>query len=175
MPAHESPPPTARIDDPVPLSRPSTPDSSPSRSRRVSYDVPSRVASQLGLEPEPKTTVDADTPKTPNAAAFAGSIVDRLLAHRWNSWIAPRLKWPLLKPVIRCAIAVSSKYHCCNFTPLTNPRLGLAGSSNSFIPVKLPLGKLLVSHPSKPIRAKSSLCPYCRLYPAAASTCCTVF
>lgn len=31
----------------------------------------------------------------------------KILGHRWFGWIGPRLTWGKLKPVIRCAIAVS--------------------------------------------------------------------
>lgn len=40
----------------------------------------------------------------------ATRLLQRILHHRWFSWIQPRLRWPFFKPVIRCAVAVSHPF-----------------------------------------------------------------
>jgi hypothetical protein len=36
------------------------------------------------------------------------SLMSKIIAHRWFAWITPKLNWQSCKPVIRCALAVST-------------------------------------------------------------------
>lgn len=104
MPVHESPPPSVRIIEPFSPSRPST---SSSPSGQPSFQLPSRVASQLGLDPKVESPDRDIRPSGQGLAYWAGYGWGAILKLGAFNWITPRLKWPLLKPVIRCSVAVS--------------------------------------------------------------------
>lgn len=103
MPTHESPPPSIRGIIPEGPSRAPTPVSG-AQTPRPSALHSSRSSSRWALD-NPKKEVTFKKEK--GTAWYAGFGAARVLEHRWFSWIKPKLKWKFLKPVVRCAIAVS--------------------------------------------------------------------
>lgn len=173
MPAHESPPLSVRIVDPVASSRPSSPGSPATQSPRPSVQLPSRVTSQLGLDPKSQSKAAPKDEQTGrNLAWYAGYGSRAVLEHRWFSWIRPKLEWTSLKPVIRCAVAVSSK---CNGSSFNMTLQAWVGWVIQLIePSQAALGQAACSYRFA-FFADASLCPHRRIHPSTTSTCHTSF
>jgi hypothetical protein len=109
MPIHESPPPSIRGFGPTPPSGASTPRPRPVTPRGSQEDLSGSCGRSAfhGLHDGPQKHVRIEEPKERGTAWYAGFGLGRILRHRWFAWIAPKLKWKLLQPVIRCSIAVS--------------------------------------------------------------------